>query len=111
MPRGASERHKEPERIRAAGKATAQTETETFATPAHAGQRRPLRVRLHLGRSPKRHLSTADDLACAPVKCQDFALLPRSPSYQRRGRDSNPRWTVRPTTVFEPVPFSLESQS
>jgi integrase len=25
---------------------------------------------------------------------------------QRRGRDSNPRWTVRPTTVFETAPFN-----
>jgi hypothetical protein len=30
---------------------------------------------------------------------------------ERRGRDSNPRWTVRPTTVFEPVPFASETQS
>jgi hypothetical protein len=25
---------------------------------------------------------------------------------ERRGRDSNPRWTVRPTTVFETAPFN-----
>jgi hypothetical protein len=30
---------------------------------------------------------------------------------QRRGRDSNPRWTERPTTVFEPSTFRLRSQS
>jgi hypothetical protein len=27
-------------------------------------------------------------------------------SAQRRGRDSNPRWTERPTTVFETAPFN-----
>src|SRR5436190_17192763 len=26
--------------------------------------------------------------------------------FQRRGWDSNPRWTVRPTTVFETAPFN-----
>jgi hypothetical protein len=31
---------------------------------------------------------------------------PANRQLQRRGRDSNPRWTVRPTTVFETAPFN-----
>jgi hypothetical protein len=30
---------------------------------------------------------------------------------KRRGRDSNPRWTVRPTTVFETVPNTSPARS
>jgi hypothetical protein len=32
--------------------------------------------------------------------------VPANRPPQRRGRDSNPRWTVRPTTVFETAPFN-----
>jgi phage shock protein C len=32
--------------------------------------------------------------------------VPANRPQKRRGRDSNPRWTERPTTVFETAPFN-----
>src|SRR3954447_14677690 len=39
----------------------------------------------------------------------DYALHPRPA--ERRGRDSNPRWTVKPTHDFQSCPFSRSGTS
>jgi hypothetical protein len=46
-------------------------------------------------------LTVAERAELVELGCADPAPDAGFGSLQRRGRDSNPRWTVRPTTVFE----------
>jgi hypothetical protein len=72
---------------------------------SHSRQPRALRASPGEPRDPDSRMAWGG-AAWGPKSGRSRAQSACNRPLQRRGRDSNPRWTERPTTVFETAPFN-----